>query len=128
MFNFIKSIIFTCIAGSLFFFVQQTHAAPIFCVKAPGVQPQCIYNDARQCIKKANRMSEGFCDINEDEVELPESSGYFCLVTSTRYIQCPYTSYKSCVQDIKSKNGICVASKKIPLENKQFENEIFDTF
>lgn len=126
-----KKVIFTwflCVFLCGIGFSAQSHAASLFCVYAPSMTPQCLYNDPSQCLEKAKSIAQGYCDINYDEITLPDGSGYFCLVTASRYIQCSYLTHNSCWQEMESKKGLCVRSNKRPLPNKEQEFEVYDYY
>ena len=117
-------LIIVCLTGV----ASRSQAESLFCIKGPGMQPQCHYHDARLCAEKARYVSKGYCDVNHKVVTLPDGAGYFCLVTSSGYIQCPYLTYQSCRQDIATKNGICARSPKRPLPSKELEFEVDDYY
>ncbi|MCB1651353.1 MAG: hypothetical protein KDI46_04795 [Alphaproteobacteria bacterium] len=119
--NKYKALSVICVLFSLLY-SSGAQAAPLFCLKAPGLSPQCHYDDARQCLKARKSIAKAYCTINEAEISLPRySTGYFCLVTSQRLVQCHYSGFESCIHDAKSKNGVCVRSLKKPPPGKAFE-------
>src|SRR5579863_4136457 len=53
-------------------------AAP-FCIQSQGLPAQCIYYDAGDCQREANRQG-AICTASPDEVTLSTNLGQYCLV------------------------------------------------
>lgn len=106
----------------------ESMAAPLFCLNAQGLEPQCHYYSANACHEKALKTLKGYCSLNPTEMEIPDGPGLWCLITSTRHALCYYDNFSSCQQQSKSKNGVCIRSLKRPLPPKQFESQIKETF
>ena len=109
---------------SLLFPVEKTLAGPLFCANFAGAQSQCVFYSAKACRDAIRGATGAFCNINPDEIDLPNGPGLWCLVTSTRHTQCYYDNFSSCQKQIKTKNGMCVRSKKRPPVSKEFESDI----
>ena len=99
-------------------------AGPIFCANVAGAKTQCIFYSAKACREAVRGVTGAFCNINPEEIDLPNGPGLWCLVTSTRHTQCYYDNFSSCQKQIKTKNGMCVRSKKRPPVSKEFESDI----
>lgn len=84
------------------------HAAP-FCIGTESVPPQCIYYDANDCRKEANRQG-GFCSANPNELHVSTNIGQFCLVTSQQVSLCIYLDRSTCDADAARQHGACVAA------------------
>ena len=84
-------------------------AAGTFCLKLRGEQPQCFYDDAGDCRRRAAQLN-GLCTVNPDMLTITATNGQFCLVTSTRAIMCDYPDRGSCEQEARRHNGACIDS------------------
>ncbi|HEY8287744.1 MAG TPA: DUF3551 domain-containing protein [Acetobacteraceae bacterium] len=80
-------------------------AAP-FCIKSQILPPQCIYQDAQQCDRDAQRQG-AVCSANPQELTLRPGNGKFCVVTSARTSLCAYGDRTTCARDAASQNGTC---------------------
>ncbi|HVY13908.1 MAG TPA: hypothetical protein VHB27_01675 [Rhodopila sp.] len=85
--------------------VAVAQAAP-FCIKSQILPPQCIYQDAQQCAKEAQRQG-GVCSANPDELTLTPGNGKYCMVTSTHASLCAYGDRATCARDAASQGGVC---------------------
>jgi len=103
-------------------------AAPLFCLKGPGIQEQCFYYSANACREKAAKITGGNCTVNRKEITIPQGPGSWCLVTSTRHIQCYYDNFSSCRNEARSKNALCVRSFKRPPPSREFESDVENLF
>lgn len=121
-------LLLVLIVFSQSFVAMKVYAGPPFCLNGPGMQPQCTYYSANSCRDAASRITRGFCDVNDREIELPKGPGAWCLVTSTRQIQCYYENFRSCRNQTRSKNAICARSSKRPSPSKEFESNVENLF
>jgi hypothetical protein len=80
-------------------------AAP-FCIESQGLSPQCIYYDADNCRREANRQG-AICSANKDEVRLTTNVGQYCLVTSQQVSLCIYSDRGTCSADTERQHGTC---------------------
>src|SRR3954454_7168876 len=69
-------------------------AAP-FCIRSQVLPPQCIYQDAQQCDREAQRQG-AVCSINPAELRVTPGNGRFCVVTSSRISNCSYGDRTTC--------------------------------
>ena len=88
--------------------VPSAMAAP-FCLTGQVLPPQCIYYDARQCERDAQRQGE-VCSANPAEVTLSQGAGLYCVVTSGRVSVCAYTDRGTCAREATQQNGICTGA------------------
>lgn len=86
-------------------------AAP-FCIQSQGLTPQCIYYDAGDCQKEANRQG-AICSANPDEVHLSANVGQYCLITSQQVSLCIYSDRGTCTADAARQHGACTDSPTI---------------
>lgn len=91
-----------------FLFAPSAMAAP-FCLTGQLLPPQCIYYDARQCERDAQRQGEA-CSANPAEVTLSRGAGLYCVVTSSRVSLCAYTDRATCAREATQQNGICTGA------------------
>lgn len=97
---------------ALFFTVALTPTlshAGAFCVKAQGQQPQCLYDDAGECRRRAVQLN-GLCTANPDVLTVTATNGQFCLVTTGGAMLCAYLDRASCDKEAVKKNGVCIDS------------------
>jgi hypothetical protein len=80
-------------------------AAP-FCIRSQILPPQCIYQDAQQCDREAQRQG-GVCSTNPAELTLTPGNGTFCVVTSSRISNCNYGDRTTCARAAASLQGTC---------------------
>jgi hypothetical protein len=80
-------------------------AAP-FCIKSQVLPPQCIYVDARQCDREAQRQG-AVCSVNPAELALTPGNGKYCVVTSSRISVCAYADRATCARDAALQQGTC---------------------
>ena len=90
--------------------------------------PQCLYYSANACKEKARNFNRATCTLNPQEMDIPKGPGLWCLVTSTRHVQCYYDNFASCQRDTRTKNALCVRSLKRPSPSKEFESEVENLF
>lgn len=88
------------------FYAQALQAAP-FCVQVQGIPPECIYDDAVQCRKRAAELG-GLCAPNAAEITIPAGTGRYCIVDSNRIVQCNYVDRTSCNNDAVRGGGACM--------------------
>jgi hypothetical protein len=81
------------------------NAAPI-CLQTQAIAPQCIYYDANQCRRDANRQG-GICSANPREIRDTPNVGQYCLLTSERVSLCVYSDRASCDADAARQNAAC---------------------
>lgn len=81
-------------------------AAP-FCVESQGIPPECIYVDAGQCRQRAHEQ-KGLCVVNPDELTIGTGTGKYCLVDSSRIVQCNYSDFTSCDAEAKKQGAVCI--------------------
>jgi len=82
-------------------------AAP-YCLAIPGVPPQCLYTDARDCFRQAARQHAN-CSVNAAEIRLPAgATDRFCLVQNGPVVDCSYADRRSCDARAPALGGICV--------------------
>jgi hypothetical protein len=81
------------------------HAAP-FCIQSQGLPAQCIYYDAGDCQKEANRQG-AICSANPDEVHMTANVGQYCLITSQQVSLCIYSDRDTCIADAARQHGAC---------------------
>ena len=86
-------------------------AAP-FCIENQALPPQCIYYDARECRKEAQRQN-GVCSANPREVRLTPNVGQYCMVTSELVSLCVYADRGPCEDDARRQNGTCTSAPQI---------------
>ncbi len=80
-------------------------AAP-FCIRSQVLPPQCIYQDAQQCDREAQRQN-GVCSANPAELKLTPGNGKFCVVTSSQISNCNYFDRNTCARAAASLQGTC---------------------
>lgn len=124
--RYVLLLIFVVLSQSLM--AEKAYAGSPFCLNGPGMQPQCSYYSANSCREAANKITRGFCNVNANEIQLPNGPGAWCLVTSTRQIQCYYDNFRSCQTQTRSKNAICARSFKRPPPSKEFESDVENLF
>lgn len=83
-------------------------AAP-FCMRNQIIAPQCIYYDAIQCQRDAQRQG-AVCDVNPQEYHLLAGSGEYCVVTSSGASSCVYQDRPSCAAEAVRQQGMCAAA------------------
>jgi hypothetical protein len=71
-------------------------AAP-FCIRSQVLPPQCIYQDAQQCDREAQRQG-AVCSTNPAELRLTPGWGKYCVVTSSRTSDCSYGDRTTCAR------------------------------
>lgn len=98
-----KIVWFVLVAG---FIAQGANASP-FCVSQQGLNPECIYDDAVECRKRAEQMN-GLCYANPIELHLQPGVGNFCVVYSNLTSSCIYSDRTSCNNDAVRNGGVCV--------------------
>ena len=103
---------------------NEAKAAPLFCLAGPGLQPQCLYYSANDCRAKSERITQGACIVNPLEIEIPSGPGLWCMVTSSRYMQCHFDNLSSCEKSAKTKNAICVQTVKRKLLSLEERKEL----
>lgn len=86
-----------------------TAHAGAFCLKPPGQQPQCLYDDAGECRRRAAQLN-GVCTANPDVLTITATNGQFCLVTTGGATLCAYLDRASCDREAVRKNGVCIDS------------------
>lgn len=91
---------------------QPASAAP-FCLRSQVISPQCIYYDAQQCQRDAQRQN-GECAANPSELRLTQGSGEYCVVTSTQASSCVYADQPSCTVEAVGHKGVCVPASTRP--------------
>jgi hypothetical protein len=89
---------------------QPVVAAP-FCISSQVLPPQCIYYDAQQCNKEAQRQG-AVCGTNPADVKLTDGPGQFCVVTSGRFSVCAYLDRPTCEQEAARQHGTCAVSSR----------------
>ncbi len=106
-----KSLLFLChLAVVLAVFLAPTLShAGAFCVRPQGQQPQCLYDDAGECRRRAAQLS-GVCTANPDVLTITATNGQFCLVTTGGAMLCAYLDRASCEKEADRKNGVCIDS------------------
>jgi hypothetical protein len=83
-------------------------AAP-FCLTMQGGGSQCIYYDGAACARDANRMTNGACTANPQEVRIrPRSGGDYCVVISQNASVCGYVDGNTCAHEALNQHGACV--------------------
>jgi hypothetical protein len=85
--------------------IQPAVAAP-FCLRSQIIAPQCIYYDAQQCQRDAQRQ-DGYCGVNEAELKLSPGPGKYCVVTSAQVSVCAYVDRDTCTREAARQNGTC---------------------
>jgi hypothetical protein len=80
-------------------------AAP-FCIRSQVLPPQCIYQDAQQCDRDAQRQG-AVCSANPAELTLTPGNGKYCVVTSSRISICAYGDRTTCSRAAASLQGTC---------------------
>ncbi len=80
-----------------------------FCLKLQGQQPQCLYDDAAECRRRANQLN-GLCTANPDMLTITATNGQFCLVASAGGVICAWQDRASCDKEAEKKNGVCIDS------------------
>ncbi|HET6609680.1 MAG TPA: DUF3551 domain-containing protein [Rhodopila sp.] len=80
-------------------------AAP-FCIRSQVLPPQCIYQDAQQCDREAQRQG-AVCSTNPAELRLTPGWGKYCVVTSSRTSDCSYGDRTTCARAAASQQGTC---------------------
>lgn len=123
-----QTIVTALIVFAALFVSAVAQAAPPFCLRGASAQPQCIYYSANACREKAANIVRANCILNESVIDIPEGPGLWCLVTSTRHVQCYYDNFESCNSQTRSKNALCVRSLKRPPPSKEFESEVENLF
>lgn len=83
-------------------------AAP-FCIESQALSPLCIYYDADNCRKEADRQG-GICSVNANEVKLPINVGQYCLTTSEGASFCVYSDRGACTADAARQHGACTSA------------------
>jgi hypothetical protein len=81
-------------------------AAP-FCLRNQMLAPQCIYYDAAECQRDAQRQG-AVCSVNPSEFTLLAGSGQYCVVTSTRASLCVYADRNTCAAEAARQHGACM--------------------
>lgn len=119
-------LVFILMAQTLW--AEKAAAGPLFCLNGPSMKPQCMFYSAKACRKKAASITGALCGVNAEEIEIPKGPGAWCLVTSTRYVQCYYDNFNGCQRQARSKNGLCVRSFKRPPPSKEFESDVENLF
>lgn len=107
MSRMIKRAVF--IAALLALLVPAEAEAAPFCVQYRGMQPQCIYHDITTCKRESIQVAAA-CVINDQEIRLPKDDKRFCLINSSRVIQCIYPDPDSCNSEAAKSDGICAAT------------------
>jgi len=107
-----KRFAFACLsAGSILTggaMLQPVEAAP-FCISSQVLKPQCIYYDAQQCAREANRQN-ATCSANASELPLSRNVGQYCVVTSSRISNCTYFDRHTCDRDASRLQGTCTVA------------------
>lgn len=100
-----------CQFGLVLLLVSGSGAAQAgaFCLKPPGQQPQCLYDDAGECRRRAAQLN-GVCTANPDVLTITATNGQFCLVTTGGATLCAYLDRGSCDREAVRKNGVCIDS------------------
>lgn len=119
-------ICYVLLSVVVLFFAGSTAASP-FCVAVPGLPRECIYSDTRECSKRAIQLG-GSCDINSDEVDLPVGIGKYCLVNSSRVIQCIFPDRLSCAISAGNDGAICVDSSPEDSQPDPFREDTNRTY
>jgi len=95
------------------FLTSLGFAAPVqaaaFCLRLPGGQPQCLYDDATECRRRAEQLF-GLCTANPDILTIIPSNGKYCVVSSGHSVQCAYPDRGSCDREAKRSNSVCIDS------------------
>ncbi len=88
---------------------MMTHpaAAAPFCIKSQVLPPICIYHDAQDCGRDAQRQG-ATCAANPKELRLTTGVGQYCVVTSSQISVCGYADRTSCGRDAILGRGTCV--------------------
>lgn len=81
-------------------------AAP-FCMQTQSIPPQCIYFDASNCRRDAQRQ-QGFCVVNPQEVTLAPGTGAYCLIGSGGAASCDFQDIRDCSREAAHQNAVCV--------------------
>jgi hypothetical protein len=84
-------------------------AAATFCLRQQGGQPDCLYEDASECRRRAFQIN-GLCSVNPDILLINPTNGKYCLVTSGRAVLCHYTDRDSCEQAAQRQSAVCIDS------------------
>jgi hypothetical protein len=101
--------------GLLLFFCLGVAApcsaqAATFCLRQQGGQPQCLYDDAAECRRRAGQIN-GLCTVNPDIMPVLPTNGKICLITSGLAVSCLYIDRGSCEKEAqRKKDAVCVDS------------------
>lgn len=100
-------LLLLCCAG--FMAPSLAHAAT-FCLRQQGGQPQCLYDDAAECRRRAAQIN-GLCTVNPDMIPILPTNGKICLVSSGLAVSCVYIDRGSCEKEAqRRKDSVCVDS------------------
>lgn len=85
---------------------HQARAAP-FCIRNQVLPAQCIYYDARECQREAERQNAE-CAPNPAQLHLTRDHGEYCVVSPSGAAVCAYADHQSCMTAATHQNGACV--------------------
>jgi hypothetical protein len=104
-----RAFVLAAALGSAF---APTAMAARFCLQNQSLPPQCIYDDATECTREANRQG-GSCTVNQAQVALPNGIGQYCVVLSAGVASCSYGDRDTCTQAASRQGGICAVSARV---------------
>lgn len=96
--------------ASLLLAPRPAEAAP-FCLARPDGSRDCVYHDAAECRKLADK-GHARCVVNSQEIRLPANPSPYCVVTTYRSVSCWYFDLQSCRRDAVQNGGTCIDTKQ----------------
>ncbi len=88
-------------------FVPAARAA-LFCAQSAGGTPECVFDDARACRKRAVEMG-GSCTVNREALlDVGVGASPVCLVYGPTVVQCVYNDFTTCNRAAVRNNAACV--------------------
>jgi hypothetical protein len=95
--------------------MPQLASASTFCVRQQGGVPQCLYEDAADCRRRATEIN-GLCSVNPRLVSITATGGRYCVVTSERATECYYPERAACETEARRKGAVCIDSAAVPAQ------------
>lgn len=106
-----KTIIRTACLLTLVVGITPTPApAAPFCIQNQVLPPQCIYVDAQECAREAQRQNAQ-CTPNISQNRLSQRHGEYCVVTSSGAAVCAYADYQTCSTEAQRQRGACMQAQ-----------------
>ena len=103
-------VAFAALAGGM---LPRPVAAAPFCIQNQGIAPLCIYYDALDCGREAQR--QGAACANPAELRLTPRSRPYCVVTSGQVSLCNLGDRTSCARSAVLQRGTWSTRRKLLL-------------